>query len=219
MTAKARPKTANERLKSRFEETLAASLIAAALLHLLVFQLTPTFQVADWSEGADQPIRIQPIDDIPLPAPPKPLPRPVVPIVGGDIDATATVDFPTWDEVATAPPAPPPVEQRTPMASSGFVVVSVMPVLLDPEGFQRELMRVYPPSLRNAGIGGIVTLMVQVAVDGSVSSASVGTTSGYPLLDEAALRLAPRMSFRPAMNRDQPVSVLVSIPVEFRVRR
>lgn len=65
----------------------------------------------------------------------------------------------------------------------------------------------------------MVTLQLQVDVDGSVSTARVGTSSGYPLLDDAALTLAPGMRFRPAMNRDRPVSVLVSITVEFRVRR
>lgn len=215
----ARPTTANERLKSRFEGTLWASLIGAAILHLLVFQLSPTFEIADFGSSSDTPLRVHALPDVPLPAPPKPLPRPVVPIVGSDVDVTATVDFPTWDQVSDDPPPPPLVDTRAPSTSSAFVVVSVMPVLLDPDGFQRELMRVYPPSLRNAGIGGVVTLTLQVAVDGTVSRATVGTSSGYPLLDDAALGLAPGMRFRPAMNRDKPVAVLVSIPVEFRVRR
>lgn len=219
MTMKARPATANEQLKARFEGMLATSLIAAAMLHLLIFQLSPTFQVPDWSSGSDQPIVVQPLDDIPLPAPPKAIVRPMVPMIGSEVDATVTVEFPTWDQVTRTPPPPPPVATSQPRGTSAFVVVSVMPVLLDPEGFQRDLMRVYPASLRNAGIGGVVTLQLQVDVDGSVSTASVGLSSGYPLLDDAALTLAPQMRFRPAMNRDRPVSVLVSIPVEFRVRR
>lgn len=214
----ARPTTANERLKSRFEGTLGASLIGAAILHLLVFQLSPTFEVADWSAIADPPVRILPVDNIPLPAPPERIARPVVPMIATDVDVTTAVFFPTWDQVSSDPPPPPPVQTRGTSTTSAFVVVSVMPVLLDPEGFQRELMRVYPPSLRNAGIGGVVTLMLEVSVDGSVSRGTVGTSSGYTLLDDAALSLAPGMRFRPAMNRDQPVSVLVSIPVEFRVR-
>jgi len=214
----ARPTTANERLKSRFEGTLGASLIGAAILHLLVFQLSPTFEVADWSTIADSPVRILPVDNIPLPAPPERIARPVVPMIATDVDVTTAVSFPTWDQVSSDPPPPPPVQTRGTSTTSAFVVVSVMPVLLDPDGFQRELMRVYPPSLRNAGIGGVVTLMLDVSVDGSVSRATVGTSSGYALLDDAALSLAPGMRFRPAMNRDQPVSVLVSIPVEFRVR-
>lgn len=219
MTMMARPTTANERLKSRFEGTLGASLIGAALLHLLVFQLSPTFQVADWRSATDEPVHLEPLPDFPLPAPPPTMDRPVVPVIGSDVEVTTTVDFPTWDQVSAEPPPPPPVQTRGPSTNSAFVVVSVMPVLLDPDGFQRELMRVYPPSLRNAGIGGVVTLMLEVAIDGSVSRATVGTSSGYPLLDDAALKLAPGMRFRPAMNRDQAVSVLVSIPVEFRVRR
>lgn len=150
----ARPATANERLKSSFESMLGASLIAAAMLHLLVFQLSPTFQVAELSDGSQPVFIVQPLDDIPLPAPPKPISRPVVPMIGSDIDATVTVEFPTWDQVTRQPPPPPDVETGELRGTSAFVVVSVMPILLDPDQFQRDLMRVYPASLRNAGIGG-----------------------------------------------------------------
>ena len=42
-------------------------------------------------------------------------------------------------------------------------------------------------------------------------------SSGWYELDMAALKVADRMEFSPAYNRDEPVPVWVSVPVTFEV--
>lgn len=72
--------------------------------------------------------------------------------------------------------------------------------------------------LRDAGIGGTVRVWLRLDTAGGVLDTRIAATSGVPRLDEAALRIVDRMRFAPAMNRDRPVEVWVSIPITFRVR-
>jgi TonB family protein len=89
------------------------------------------------------------------------------------------------------------------------------PKLLNSEEFIRALERNYPAFLRDAGIGGEVSVWFYVDTDGRVQRTLIDKSSGYPALDEAALRVSSSMRFSPAMNRDQVVDVWVSIPIDF----
>jgi protein TonB len=82
----------------------------------------------------------------------------------------------------------------------------------------RALEREYPSLLRDAGVGGRVDVWIRLDERGVVQDAQVNASSGQPSLDEAALRVARIIRFSPAMNRDQPVPVWVSIPITFQVR-
>lgn len=53
--------------------------------------------------------------------------------------------------------------------------------------------------------------------EGRVVRTLINESSGYAELDEAALRVANRMEFSPAWNRDQRVPVWVSVPITFEV--
>jgi TonB family protein len=46
----------------------------------------------------------------------------------------------------------------------------------------------------------------------------VNVSSGHQALDEAALRVVSIIQFTPALNRDVPVPVWISLPVAFTVR-
>lgn len=58
----------------------------------------------------------------------------------------------------------------------------------------------FPPSLQGKGISGSVTLSIVVGADGSVQSASVAGSSGYPEMDAAAQQAIYNYSFEPARN-------------------
>ncbi len=116
---------------------------------------------------------------------------------------------------ATGPgPAAPPDPAENPGA---FVPMSVAPELANRAAVQRALQRLYPPVLRDAGLGGQVVVWVFVDEAGAVVRAVVRQSSGQPQLDAAALEVARVMRFTPAMNHDQKVKVWVSVPVLFRV--
>ncbi|GAB4058155.1 energy transducer TonB [Uliginosibacterium sediminicola] len=73
----------------------------------------------------------------------------------------------------------------------------------------------YPSLLREQGVGGTVWLRVQVLQDGSAGQVELWRSSGYRLLDEAALRAARQWRFKPARRGDQTLASWVEFPVRF----
>lgn len=210
--------TANDRLRDRLDGIYSGSLILAVLVHLLVFHFSPTFVAADWTRGTTPPPHVlPPVADPELPEAPEAPPRPAAPVATPDIDVSATIEPIGFADVPDLPPPPPGVGNRA-ITTENFVPFQIAPRLLEPALFQRALMEAYPSSLRSAGLGGVVTMILEISAEGRVLGASVGASSGYPLLDRAALSLTDEMRFSPALNRDQPVAVRVSIPIEFRIR-
>ncbi|MGB9741794.1 MAG: energy transducer TonB [candidate division WOR-3 bacterium] len=77
---------------------------------------------------------------------------------------------------------------------------------------------VYPELARNAGIEGRCVVEALVDVDGSVVDAKIIKSSGNQSLDAAAIEAAFKAKFTPAMQRDKPVRVWVSIPYQFSLQ-
>jgi TonB family protein len=99
-----------------------------------------------------------------------------------------------------------------------FTPMTVRPELVNAGDVQRALIRNYPPVLRDAGIGGTAVVWFYIDEDGTVRKTQMSKSSGYPALDEAALRVAAAMQFSPARNRDRIVPVWVEIPIMFTAR-
>lgn len=76
----------------------------------------------------------------------------------------------------------------------------------------------YPVLARKSGVEGRVTVRVLIDENGHVLRAVViqGIGAGC---DEAAVEAVRRVGWNPAMQRDRPVKVWVSVPVEFRLTR
>jgi TonB family protein len=98
----------------------------------------------------------------------------------------------------------------------GFVVLSVVPALLNQEEVTRALVKSYPAMLRDAGIGGDVMVWLLIDESGRVVETEIKSSSGHAALDQAARNVAGVMRFSPARNRDQQVKVWVSLPIRFR---
>lgn len=64
----------------------------------------------------------------------------------------------------------------------------------------------YPSSAKNRHLEGNVTVLYKVNADGSVDEVSVSNSSGYEILDEAALDAAREDSFAPARRGNKPVA-------------
>ncbi len=54
--------------------------------------------------------------------------------------------------------------------------------------------------------------------NGRVVRTEVRESSGHRTMDEAALQVADIMQFSPALNRDERVAVVVSMPIAFTSR-
>jgi protein TonB len=77
----------------------------------------------------------------------------------------------------------------------------------------------YPPEARRAGQQGVVILAVQVTVGGRPANVEVSRSSGFPLLDAAALQAVRRWTFEPARTLGIPVAARVEIPVRFDLKQ
>ena len=96
-----------------------------------------------------------------------------------------------------------------------YVVVREMPELIG--GLQSIQQNVrYPEMARRAGIEGRVYVQFIVNEQGDVENAQVirGIGGGA---DEEALRVVNEAKFRPGIHRGQPVRVLYSLPISFKL--
>ncbi len=147
---------------------------------------------------------------------PPPPARPSIPVASDredladdvTIEDTEFEDFVEWD----APPPPP---------SSGpnvkFIAYDEAPVPLGGyAAIQRNI--IYPEIAQEAGIEGKVIIQAFVDKKGRVQEMSV--LKGIPNtgLNEAAMDAIKKTRFKPAQQRDRPVGVYISIPVNFKLK-
>lgn len=144
--------------------------------------------------------------------------------------------------VAASPPAPQPARSErttqataasTPAAAATSATTATLSTVAgnDPRARQQEAdyfslvnahlarNKRYPREARQARQQGVVTVRFTVARDGTVSNASIRTSSGHDLLDQATLDLLQRVSplprFPRSMTRD---SVTLTLPIEYSLR-
>jgi TonB family protein len=111
---------------------------------------------------------------------------------------------------AEVPIAPTSISERP-----VFTPYTVKPELLDPDQVAETLRRLYPPLLKDAGIGGTTILWFHIDEAGTVVNAIPFRSSGYQALDQAAADVAFTMRFLPALHHDRTVPVWVQIPITF----
>ena len=76
----------------------------------------------------------------------------------------------------------------------------------------------YPLIARRMGMEGVVLLSVLVRRDGDVGDIDLQQSSGFPALDDAALRtVRSRWRFVPARKDGEPVDARVTVPIRFRL--
>jgi len=77
----------------------------------------------------------------------------------------------------------------------------------------------YPPDARARGEQGRVIVRVVVGADGLPQTVGLAVSSGYPLLDRAALRAVRRWRFVPAERDGKPVAAVIDVPIAFHLSR
>jgi TonB family protein len=131
----------------------------------------------------------------------------------------------TFDVDASGPepaaaPAEVPLGRLAPEAAGPvFTPMTVRPQLTNAPRVVEALREQYPPLLKDAGITGTVQVWLHIDAEGRVTDARIHQSSGYPALDQAALRVAERMEFTAARNREEVVPVWVSLPITFGPRQ
>lgn len=150
-------------------------------------------------------------DEPPPPPPPKiETPPPFVPPPEVSIDIPQETTSSAIQTVTNVRPTapPPPVPQAAAVPRTAPKSDSRRP-LSQPE---------YPPSSRRAGEAGTVILEVYVLENGRVGEARVKQSSGFPRLDEAAVREVKR-SWRlvPGTENGKPVPMWGQFAVTFKL--
>lgn len=73
----------------------------------------------------------------------------------------------------------------------------------------------YPPSAREKGYEGTVYLRAMIERDGRVGNLAIDRSSGYEILDRAAVDSVREWTFLPARKDGKPVASWVLLPVKF----
>jgi protein TonB len=77
----------------------------------------------------------------------------------------------------------------------------------------------YPALARRRRQEGLVLLSVRVDAKGRAETVAVRISSGFALLDEAALEAVRRWEFEPGRFRGDPVPSQVEVPIRFQLDR
>lgn len=117
-------------------------------------------------------------------------------------------------EPAVAEPTPPmliePAEDALPNP------VPIFKLTQAPRFLHREVP-VYPETMRNQGISGVVKLEALIDKQGRVRKVNILKSAGKHF-DDAAKRAILASSFYPAEVENEPVAVLLRLPVKFDLR-
>ncbi len=209
---------ANDRFKRDFGNWFWGSLLAAALLHFMMFAFWPEMSTADVSFTTEELEAIELPPEVEIPPPPEQIARPATPVISdATIDEDITIAATTFEDnpIENLPPPPTATANEDIASAPRFTPFTVRPELRNRADIARALERNYPPLLRDAGIGGETLVWFFIDENGRVQKTQINKSSGYDALDQAALTVAEQMQFSPALNRDKKVPVWVAIPIVF----
>jgi protein TonB len=158
-----------------------------------------------------KPVAKQPVEPVRRPVEPRedaPEPRPAPPVA---------------ERRAASPPqrsasAAPPVEQSASAAPKAPTVAPLTQASFN-AAYLHNPKPDYPSAARQRGWEGTVKLKVRVSASGQAEQVDIHQSSGYDLLDEAALEAVRQWRFVPAKRGDAPVASSVIVPLAFHLSR
>jgi protein TonB len=99
-----------------------------------------------------------------------------------------------------------------PAGAEDGVVIEAVPL------YRENAPPAYPRRARLRGYEGSVLLDVRVGADGRAEDVKIAVSSGYRLLDRAALRAVASWRFEPARRNGRAVAMRVTVPIRFRLQ-
>jgi periplasmic protein TonB len=196
-----------------YAQRRTTAFIAILVFHAFLIYGIATGLVQDAVKAVTEPFVTKIIeeekvkDDLPPPPPPE-MERPPVQIVMPDIAIPLTADAPpppiaivTTRPVISAPPRPP-------LPGTKMARVS---------GPSAE--DYYPSSAKIASQEGRPLIKVCISANGKLESADVAESSGFPALDEAAVRLAKASRFKAATEEGKAIQSCANLPIKFSLKK
>jgi len=86
-----------------------------------------------------------------------------------------------------------------------------------PGGMAERCPPPYPRAALRDHIQGLVVLQAQVGPDGRPTMVTVARSSGFPILDNAALDALRSCRFEPATENGRPIPFRYEVPYRFRM--
>lgn len=151
-----------------------------------------------------------PAEPAPLPAlkpvvKPKPKPKPVA--------KPKPTPKPKPIQKAEPKPHAKPKPQKAQASAPGSQNAYVPPT--STAAYLRNPKPAYPALAQRRGMQGVVLLLVEVSAKGYPTVVKVKKTSGFMLLDKAALKAVRAWRFAPAKRGSLPVAASVEVPIRF----
>ena len=206
-----RAKLSEGTLKEQYSTVTRIGALLACILGLFTFyglqRFEPEIDIESEGQIIIENIEIPETQQFETPPPPA---RPSIPIESEDedladdltIEETDLDNFDAWD----APPPPPSGPQFK------FIPYD------DPPRPVTPIKPVYPDIAQEAGIEGQVLVQCFIDEKGKVKETIV--VKGIPNtgLNESAVEALRKTRFRPAKQRERPVGVWITIPINFRLQ-
>ena len=206
-----RAKLSEGTLKEQYSTVTRIGALLACILGLFTFyglqRFEPEIDIESEGQIIIENIEIPETQQFETPPPPA---RPSIPIESEDedladdltIEETDLDNFDAWD----APPPPPSGPQFK------FIPYD------DPPRPVTPIKPVYPDIAQEAGIEGQVLVQCFIDEKGKVKETIV--VKGIPNtgLNESAVVALRKTRFRPAIQRERPVGVWITIPINFRLQ-
>jgi protein TonB len=130
------------------------------------------------------------------------------------------------EQSVEAPVTPPEVAPETPVEAEQTAVADAPegpveakePAVVSPRAVPSDCPPpAYPRLAERRGWTGTVVLLIDVAADGSVTEVRVESSSGYDILDEAAVSAVRGWRFQPGTLGGEAAALVVRKPIRFGV--
>ena len=146
-------------------------------------------------------------------------PPPVGDVVGGTAAGNSDLGLNAAIDSITRPAAPKPIVEAAPTVPKPATKSPTPQIRIGGAVQAARLVHrvdpVYPAMARQMRIAGTVELAGVIGTDGRIREVSV--TSGHPFLVQAALEAVRQWAYRPTLLGGQPVEVITTITVTFRL--
>ena len=117
------------------------------------------------------------------------------------------------------PVLPDPAQERANATARPAAAAQTSPLRAAAPLYAKNPPPAYPESARRNGWSGEVVVRVGVDAGGEVTSTGIESSSGYPVLDQAALTAVRKWRFLPAHRGAQALAGEVLVPIRFRLAR
>jgi protein TonB len=205
-----RRSTANYEFKQKFNKYFSIALLCAVLAHLAWYVFFPPYNPEPYRlrEKRFEVVDVPP--ELIIPPPPQDIQRPEIP---QELEISEEASEEEFIAPTSFDPMQPPVNPGGSDEADIFMAFDQPPVPI------HTVAPRYPDLARQAGIEGVVNVLVTIDEKGRVVNAINVSTDANPLLVQPAIEAARKWLFTPAKQRDVPVRVNYLIPIGFKLSR